>query len=130
MKNLFLILLPVFLLCCAEVLPAQEPPKLVVANRIVQLESIPSRQDTTLVFHYKNKGGSPLSIFNMIPGCTCLVPDYSKEPLMPGDSASFTLRFTPSHPGPFSLAVTITYSAPDSAQYEITRVAIRGSAHE
>lgn len=103
---------------------------MVVANRIVQLESIPSRQDTTLVFHYKNKGGSPLSIFNMIPGCTCVVPDYSKEPLMPGDSASFTLRFTPSHPGPFSLAVTITYSAPDSAQYEITRVAIRGSAHE
>ena len=130
MNKLILILLPVFLLSFSEALPAQEPPKLVVRNRVIQLESIPSRQDTTLVFHYENKGGSPLEIFNMIPGCTCVVPDYSKEPLMAGDSTSFTVRFTPSHPGPFSQAVTIVYAAPGSPQYEITRVAIRGEAHE
>ena len=130
MNTRILFLLPLFLFLFATELSGQQPPKLVVLNQIVQLESIPSRQDTSLVFHYLNKGGTPLTVFNMVPGCTCLVPDYSKEPLMPGDSTDFTVRFTPSHPGPFSQAVTIVYSAPGSTQYEITRVAIRGNAHE
>lgn len=128
--NKCFLFLPVILFFFATGLFGQQRSKLVVRNRIIQLESIPSRQDTTLVYHYKNEGDTPLNIVNMVPGCTCVVPDYSKEPLMPGDSTSFTVRFTPSHPGPFSQAVTIVFAVPGSTQYDITRVAIRGSAHE
>ena len=119
-----------FLIIFAINLFGQQTPKLVVLNRIIQLESIPSSQDTTLVYLYKNEGDSPLTIVNMIPGCTCMVPSYSQEPLMPGDTTSFSVLYTPSHPGPFSQAVTIVYAVTGSTEYEIVRVGIRGSAHE
>ena len=110
----------------------QKPPKIVSRNRVVQLDSfyLSKGADTTVVFHYRNEGDSALVIRRMNPGCTCVVPTYSTQPLMPGDSTTFRASFTPSHAGPFSQTITITYSTPGGSKLYITRVGIKGTVLE
>ena len=105
----------VLLLFCMGAM-GQKPPKMVFRERILKLGAFSlSQKDTTVVFHYKNEGNSALVIARMYPACTCMVPTYSTEPLMPGDSATFSVRNTFSHKGLFSNVVTITYSSPGSS---------------
>lgn len=119
---IFCILIPL----CFEA-QGQKPPKLVFENRVMDLGSIPlSKKDTTVVFHYRNESDSVLVIVNMIPTCTCVVPNYSKEPMAPGDCNSFSVRYTLSHAGAFSQAVTICFSSPNSSEMELIRVGIKG----
>lgn len=119
------------LLLCLE-LAGQKPPRIVARNRVIDLDSFPLAigGDTTVVFHYRNAGDSALVITTMVPTCTCVVPTYSKEPLMPGDSTTFSVRFIPSHSGPFSQAVTITYTTPGGTEIYLTRVGIKGTVTE
>lgn len=121
----------VLLLLCLE-LAGQKPPKIVARNRVIDLDSFPLSigADTTVVFYYRNAGDSALVIAAMVPGCTCVVPTFSREPLMPGDSTTFSVRFIPSHSGPFSQAVTITYTTPGGSEFYLTRVGIRGTVTE
>ena len=109
----------------------QKPPKMVFRERILKLGAFSlSQKDTTVVFHYKNEGDSALVIARMYPACTCMVPTYSTEPLMPGDSCSFSVNYTFSHVGPFSNVVTITFSSPTSSQLDLIRVGIEGEVLE
>lgn len=87
---------------------AQNPPKLVLAERIIEKDAFPISDGVqTFVFHYKNEGDSALVVSRIIPSCTCVVPEYSTTPLMPGDSTTFTVQFTPPHTGRFSQMLTI-----------------------
>ncbi len=40
-----------------------------------------------------NTGTNPLIISNVKPGCGCTVPDYTKEPILPGKKGKITLHF-------------------------------------
>jgi len=61
------------------------------------------------VFSYTNTGKSPLVITSIKSTCGCTVPeDWSKEPLAPGASASFTVKFDGKGANKVSKTVTIT----------------------
>jgi len=46
------------------------------------------------IFTYTNTGKSPLVVSNIKSSCGCTVPqDWNKEPLAPGESAHFTVKF-------------------------------------
>lgn len=106
---------------------AQNPPKLVLTEKAIERGSFPISDGVqTFVFHYKNEGDSSLVISRIIPSCTCVVPEYSTNPLMPGDSTSFIVRFTPPHTGKFSQMITIC----SNGVKPILRVYIRGFVTE
>lgn len=44
-----------------------------------------------------NTGKNPLIISNVKPGCGCTVPDYTKDPIMPGKTGKITLKFDSSN---------------------------------
>ena len=44
--------------------------------------------DGNCIFKYTNTGTEPLLLNNVKAGCGCTVPDWSREPLMPGETAS------------------------------------------
>lgn len=44
-------------------------------------------------FAYKNIGSEPFTISNVSVTCGCTVPQWSKEPLKPGDTASLYIQF-------------------------------------
>ena len=45
------------------------------------------------VYEVTNTGTNPLIISNVKPGCGCTVPDYTKEPILPGKKGKITLHF-------------------------------------
>ncbi len=50
--------------------------------------------DGNCIFKYTNTGTEPLLLNNVKAGCGCTVPDWSREPLMPGETASIKVRYT------------------------------------
>ena len=61
------------------------------------------------VFAYTNTGESPLVITDIKSTCGCTVPeDWSREPLAPGASAQFTVKFNGKGNGATSKTVTVT----------------------
>lgn len=45
------------------------------------------------IYEVTNTGTNPLVISNVKPGCGCTVPDYTKEPILPGKKGKITLHF-------------------------------------
>lgn len=41
----------------------------------------------------KNIGQNPLIISSVQPSCGCTAPDYTKEPILPGETGTVTLKF-------------------------------------
>ncbi len=61
------------------------------------------------VFSYTNTGDSPLVVTNIKSTCGCTVPqDWSKEPLAPGASDKFTVKFNGKGNGNTGKAITVT----------------------
>ncbi len=40
-----------------------------------------------------NTGDKPLVISTVKPGCGCTAPDYTKDPILPGQKGKVTLKF-------------------------------------
>ncbi|MGB0838567.1 MAG: DUF1573 domain-containing protein [Chitinophagales bacterium] len=63
-------------------------------------------------FPFKNVGKEPLIISNVKASCGCTTPDWSKEPIMPGEESVITAIYnTSKRIGPFNKSVTITSNA-------------------
>lgn len=45
------------------------------------------------VFEVTNTGKNPLIISNVQPTCGCTVPDFTKDPILPGKTGKITLTF-------------------------------------
>ncbi|WMI69978.1 MULTISPECIES: DUF1573 domain-containing protein [unclassified Mangrovimonas] len=60
-------------------------------------------------FVYTNTGKAPLVVSNIKSTCGCTVPqDWSKEPLAPGESAEFTVKFNGKGKNQISKTITLT----------------------
>ncbi|MGV4415240.1 DUF1573 domain-containing protein [Chryseobacterium sp. T1] len=44
-------------------------------------------------YEITNTGTNPLIISEVKPGCGCTVPDFTKEPILPGKKGKITLKF-------------------------------------
>lgn len=45
------------------------------------------------IYEVTNTGTNPLIISQVKPGCGCTVPDYTKDPILPGQKGKITLKF-------------------------------------
>lgn len=61
-------------------------------------------------FSFTNTGKEPLIIQDAKGSCGCTVPNYPKQPIMPGKSATIDVKFTPykGQIGPAEKTVTVT----------------------
>ncbi|MDH6306642.1 hypothetical protein M2459_003365 [Parabacteroides sp. PF5-5] len=77
----------------------------------------------THTFTVKNDGDAPLVITRVIASCGCTSPQWTKEPIAPGQTGEVEVTFNPKgRPGPFSKSVSI-YSNGKTGSYAVT---IRG----
>lgn len=61
------------------------------------------------IFKYTNTGNAPLVVSNIKSTCGCTVPqDWSRDPLAPGESAEFTVKFNGKGNGAVNKSVTLT----------------------
>jgi len=77
----------------------------------------------TVVFTFRNEGMSPLILSNVRASCGCTTPDWTKEPVEPGQTGSIKVTYNPNgRPGRFQKTVTVTSNATEPT----TKVYIKG----
>lgn len=62
-------------------------------------------------FVYKNTGKAPLMLTNVRSSCGCTIPSWSKEPLMPGQSAVIKVKYNTNNVGPINKSITVESNA-------------------
>ncbi|MFA6200803.1 MAG: DUF1573 domain-containing protein [Bacteroidales bacterium] len=62
-------------------------------------------------FTYKNTGKAPLVLSNVRSSCGCTVPSWSREPLMPGQTASIKVKYNTANVGPINKSITVESNA-------------------
>ena len=73
-------------------------------------------QDTCIVtctFTFSNTGNAPLIIHQAISSCGCTVPEYTREPIAPGQQGSILVTYNgkAKRPGVFKKSITIHSNA-------------------
>jgi len=70
---------------------------------VIEQDSDPYR-----FFNFTNTGKEPLIITYAKGSCGCTVPEYSKEPIMPGENSQIKVRYDTKRIGRFTKTVTLT----------------------
>ncbi len=78
-------------------------------------------------FKFKNTGTAPLIIESAQGSCGCTVPDYPREPIMPGETKSVKVKYDTQRTGPFTKYVTLKSNSTVNSQVQLT---IRGNVAE
>jgi len=69
--------------------------------------------DGTYNFEFTNSGTEPLVLSNVRSSCGCTIPQWPKEPINAGESASILVKYNTSRPGPFNKSITVYSNASD-----------------
>lgn len=59
-------------------------------------------------FNFTNEGTEPLILSNVRSSCGCTVPQWPREPIAPGESASIQVKYDTRRIGTFSKSITVT----------------------
>ncbi|NND08137.1 MAG: DUF1573 domain-containing protein [Saprospiraceae bacterium] len=83
-------------------------PMMEFDSKVIDYGEIEKGSDPLRQFEFTNTGFAPLVIKNAKGSCGCTVPDYPKEPIMPGQTGTIDVRYDTKRIGQFSKTVTIT----------------------
>lgn len=84
--------------------------------------------DATFTFKFKNNGTAPVTILSAKPGCSCTVSNYTKTPVLPGQSGEVTASYgTKDRIGSFVKTITV---ALDNGQNYVLTIKGNVSAEE
>ena len=77
------------------------------------------------VFTFTNIGDAPLVIHQAVASCGCTVPDYTKEPILPGKTGTIKVTYngTGKYAGHFKKSITLR----TNAKTEMLRLYIEGN---
>ena len=76
-------------------------------------------------FTFTNIGDAPLVIHQAVASCGCTVPEYTKEPILPGKTGTLKVTYNGAgkYPGHFKKSITLR----TNAKTEMLRLYIEGN---
>lgn len=79
-------------------------------------------------FTFTNVGDGPLVIHQAVPSCGCTVPEFTEEPVLPGETGSVKVTYngTGKYPGRFKKTITLR----TNAKTEMILLIIKGNMKE
>ncbi len=77
---------------------------------------IPQGSPVSYNFVFKNKGKSPLIISGVKGSCGCTVTEYTKQPVLPGQTGVVTAIFDAEAPGAFNKSIRVTANVEGGAE--------------
>lgn len=95
--------------------PVEGGPQISVDKDVHDYGTIKQGANGTCEFNITNTGSEPLIISRAKGSCGCTVPDWPKEPILPGESAIMSVRYDTKRVGPINKSVTITSNATNAA---------------
>lgn len=104
-----------------EAKPVTGGPQLTVDKEVHDYGTIKEGANGTSEFKLTNTGTEPLIISRAKGSCGCTVPEWPKEPIMPGASASMTVKYDTKRVGPINKSVTISSNA-TNAESKVVRI--------
>lgn len=83
----------------------------------------------TCVFTYTNTGNEDLVINQAVASCGCTVPNYTKQPVKPGEKGEIKVTYNGKgkFPGHFKKSITIRSNAKET---ELVRLYVEGDMKE
>ncbi|MDQ3192369.1 MAG: DUF1573 domain-containing protein [Bacteroidota bacterium] len=82
--------------------------------------NIKQNANGTCEFKFKNTGKEPLIISMARGSCGCTVPEWPKEPIKPGETASIKVNYDTKRVGAINKTVTITSNAKNDPSKTLT----------
>jgi hypothetical protein len=127
MKKLFV--MTMLLMCGLTAALAQKPAEIRFDKLTHNFGTFSEKEPVVAcTFTYTNIGEQPLIINQAVASCGCTVPEYTKEPVKPGEKGQIKVTYngTGKFPGHFKKSITIR----SNGAVEMTRLYIEGDMTE
>lgn len=105
--------------------PAVEGPKIEFERLVHDFGEIEQGANGDAEFRFRNIGSEPLILAHVRTGCGCLAPIWSREPVMPGEFGTITLRYDTNRLGHIGRASVVTSNSIDETHRITLRIAGR-----
>ena len=93
---------------------AAQPELLKVKDTTHDFGSIPKGKPVFYNFEITNTGVNPLKLDDVHASCGCTTPEWSREPIAPGATATIKVGYNAAVEGHFEKNITITYNSNQS----------------
>jgi hypothetical protein len=70
-------------------------------------------------FKFKNTGKEPLVLSNVYSSCGCTVPDWPKDPIMPGKTSTIKVKYSTNRIGGINKTITVISNAEENSKVEL-----------
>jgi len=80
------------------------------------------------IFEVMNTGKEPLKLENVQTSCGCTTPEWSPEPVAPGETTSIKVGYNAAAEGVFTKSITIVYNGNQTKTLMITGNVYKGPA--
>ncbi|MDO5615851.1 MAG: DUF1573 domain-containing protein [Cruoricaptor ignavus] len=70
---------------------------LALSENYYDFKDVKKGESVEHIYEVTNTGENPLIISEVKPACGCTAPNYTKEPIMPGEKGQITLKFDSSN---------------------------------
>ena len=124
-----LIFTTLLMVCSMPVTWAQKPAQIKFAKTTHNFGSFSEKEPKmTYTFTFTNEGEQPLVINQVIASCKCTIPEYSKDPILPGGTGEIKVTYNGSEqiPGHFKKFIIVR----SNGAVDKTRLSIEGDMME
>ncbi len=83
-------------------------PQMTLESTVVDYGTIEQHSEPLRLLNFTNTGNAPLIIKSARGSCGCTVPEWPKEPIMPGEASQIEIRYATNRLNKFSKTVTLT----------------------
>ena len=86
-------------------------PGIEFAKEMHDFGEIMQHDPTVYHFEFTNTGTEPLILSSVKGSCSCTVPQWPREPIMPGETGEIKVKYDSKRVGPFQKSITIVSNA-------------------
>lgn len=92
-------------------LAAMAQPELAIDRTVHDYGTLTQGANTQISFTLTNTGTEAIVLQDVHPSCGCTIPEWSKEPIQPGDSLEVPVTYDSKRLGVINKTITITSNA-------------------
>jgi len=85
--------------------------KIEFKTNVIDYGTIEKGADGVRTFNFTNTGDAPLIISNVKSSCGCTVPNWPKEPIMPGSTGVIKVKYDTKRVNPIRKTITVISNA-------------------
>lgn len=108
------VFMSVLLVVFASFTYAQTQDSIIFVSTTYDYGVVEQGGDGLCEFTFTNKGEKPLILSNVRAACGCTVPEWPREPIMPGESNSIKIKYNTNIIGTFSKTIQVYSNAVNS----------------